>query len=89
MAPFTVNDIFEATEYQQKEIDKLRNEYEKLKAWTDLNDHYIRELIDTLGETVDKILRVVDISEVKLDEIPKMIAVIRENEAAEQPTEES
>ena len=84
MAPFSVNDIYEATEYQQKEIDKLRADLDKLKAWIDLNDHYIRELIDALGETVDRILRVVDISEVKLDEMPKMIAVIRENEAAEQ-----
>lgn len=49
MAPFTINDAYESFEYQQKQIDKLRADYEKLKYWSDLNDHYIRELIDILA----------------------------------------
>lgn len=79
MAPFTINDAYESFEYQQKQIDKLRADYEKLKCWSDLNDHYIRELIDTLAESVDKILQCVDISETKSEEIPRMIAKIYED----------
>ena len=81
--PFTIKELFEAFEYQQKQIDKLRSDYEKLKTWSNLNDQYVRELVDTLCENVDKILQVVEIPVELEEELPKVIAVIREIEAAE------
>jgi hypothetical protein len=81
--PFTTKELFEAFEYQQKQIDKLRADYEKLKAWSDLNDQYMRELVDTLSENVDKILQVVEIPVELEEDLPKVIAAIREIEAAE------
>ena len=81
--PFTIKELFEAFEYQQKQIDKLRQDYEKLKAWSDLNDQYMRELVDTLSENMDKILQVVELPPELEEDLPKVIAAIREIEAAE------
>ena len=80
--PFTSKELFEGFEYQQKQIDKLQQDYEKLKLWSDLRDQYMQELIDSLSETVDKILSVVNIPQELEEELPRVIAVIRENEAA-------
>ena len=80
--PFTSKELFEGFEYQQKQIDKLKQDYEKLKLWSDLRDQYMQELIDSLSDTVDKILSVVNIPQELEEELPRVIAVIRENEAA-------
>lgn len=82
MAPFTITDAYDSIEYQQKQIDKLRQDYDKLKSWSDLNDNYILELIDTLASSVDKLLLCVDTSHIQ-EEVPKMIAKIRENEVVD------
>lgn len=37
-------------------IEKLEEQFAKLKDWSDLNDYWLRELIDALAESVDKIL---------------------------------
>ena len=34
----------------------LEDKFEKLKEWSDLNDYWLREMIDALTETVDRIL---------------------------------
>ena len=80
--PFTSKELFEGFEYQQKQIDKLQQDYEKLRLWSDLRDQYMQELIDSLSDTVDKILSVVNIPQELEEELPRVIAVIRENEAA-------
>ena len=43
----------------------------------------MRELVDTLSENVDKILQVVEIPVELEEDLPKVIAAIREIEAAE------
>lgn len=37
-------------------IEKLEEQFAKLKEWSDLNDYWLRELIDALAESVDKIM---------------------------------
>ena len=37
-------------------IEKLEEQFTKLKEWSDLNDYWLRELIDALAESVDKIM---------------------------------
>ena len=34
----------------------LEDKFAKLKEWSDLNDYWLREMIDALTETVDRIL---------------------------------
>lgn len=77
MAPFTIDDAYDVVEYQQRQIDKLRQDHEKLRAWSDLNDRYIRELIDALTESVDRLLMCVDTSHIT-EELPKMIVAMQE-----------
>lgn len=39
-------------------IAKLEEQFEKLKEWSDLNDYWLREMIDGLTESVDKLLNI-------------------------------
>lgn len=37
-------------------LTQLEKQFAKLKEWSDLNDYWLRELIDNLTLTVDKLL---------------------------------
>ena len=40
-------------EKQDARYAQLQGELEKLKAWSDLNDHYLQEQIDANGAALD------------------------------------
>lgn len=40
----------------KEEINKLNERFQALKDWSDLNDYWLREMIDTLTESVDGIM---------------------------------
>ena len=50
-----IEQLQEIIALQQAEIDKLTKELKILKDWSDLNDYYLREMIDALTESVDKL----------------------------------
>lgn len=51
----TTEQLYEIIAIQQSEIEKLNKDLRILKEWSDLNDHYLREMIDSLTETVDNL----------------------------------
>lgn len=56
----TTNELYEIIAKQQIEIDILKKDYENLKEWSDLNDYWLREMIDALTESVDKLMGIED-----------------------------
>lgn len=40
----------------EERLSTLEKQFAKLKEWSDLNDYWLRELIDALTENVDKLL---------------------------------
>ena len=55
MAPINMNQLTILVERQDKQIAYLRDEIDKLKAWSDLNDHYLQEMIEALGDSIDRL----------------------------------
>ena len=51
----TVEELHKTIIEQQEEINKLKENFEALKKWSDLNDYWLREMIDALTESVDNI----------------------------------
>lgn len=39
-------------------VAKLEEQFIKLKEWSDLNDYWLREMINSLTESVDKLLNI-------------------------------
>lgn len=39
-------------------VEKLEEQFVKLKEWSDLNDYWLREMIDGLSESVNKLLHI-------------------------------
>lgn len=52
----TIEQLYEIILSQQEEINKLNERFQALKDWSDLNDYWLREMIDTLTESVDGIM---------------------------------
>lgn len=52
----TTEALYELIKIQQEEIKLLREDIKYLKEWSDLNDLWIREMIDALTDTVDGIM---------------------------------
>lgn len=52
----TTEALYELIKIQQEEIKQLREDIKYLKQWSDLNDLWIREMIDALTDTVDGIM---------------------------------
>lgn len=50
----TIQELYEIIQTQQKEIEKLQQDFKALKEWSDLNDYWLREMIDALTESVEK-----------------------------------
>jgi hypothetical protein len=52
----TIEQLYDIIKMQQDEINALRKDYEHLKEWSDMNDIWLREMIDALTDTVDGIM---------------------------------
>ena len=51
----TTEQLYDIIKIQQDEINQLRHELDYLKEWSDMNDYWLREMIDALTESVDNI----------------------------------
>ena len=60
MAPISLDQLFLILEKQDQRISMLQNEVEKLKLWSDLNDHYLEERIEATGQSVDRLMLAVN-----------------------------
>ena len=56
----TTEELYEIIKYQQEELNKLKENFIALKEWSDLNDYWLREMIDAVTESVDKLMGIVD-----------------------------
>lgn len=60
MAPISLDQLVTIIERQDLRISQLQNEMEKLKAWSDLNDHYLQEMIDANCNSLDRLRTVIN-----------------------------
>lgn len=51
----TIEELYEIIKEQQKRIEILERELFLLREWSDDNDYWLREMIDALTESVDKL----------------------------------
>ena len=51
----TIEELYEIIKEQQKRIEILERELFLLRKWSDDNDYWLREIIDALTESVDKL----------------------------------
>ena len=56
MAPISLDQLYMIVEKQDARYAQLQGELEKLKAWSDLNDHYLQEQIDAVSQTLDRLI---------------------------------
>lgn len=63
----THEELVQAVEELQRIVTKQRNEIKqlnsrlgKLKEWSDLNDYYLEEMINSLTDSVDKLMGLED-----------------------------
>lgn len=78
MAPISLDQLFMIIERQDERISSLQNEIEKLKNWSDLNDHYLQEMIDSTGRSVDRLM--IAINELHEVDIPERIKELEEED---------
>lgn len=52
----TIEELTQKLEELQAKYDQLEYDYLKLREWSDNNDFWLREMIDTLTESVDKLI---------------------------------
>lgn len=52
----TIEDLMNTIEMQEREIERLQRQINKLQAWSDYNDLTLRELVDNLTDTVDRLV---------------------------------
>ena len=60
MAPISLNQLMMIVEKQDMRIANLQSELEKLKAWSDLNDHYLQEMIEANASATDRLRTVIN-----------------------------
>lgn len=51
----TIEELYEIIKAQQNKINALEKELLLLRQWSDNNDYWLREMIDALTESVDKL----------------------------------
>lgn len=49
----TTEQLYEIIKIQQDEINQLRDDIKHFKEQSDLNDYWLREMIDALTESID------------------------------------
>ena len=52
----TIEELYEMIKEQQNKINALEKELLLLRQWSDNNDYWLREMIDALTESVDKLM---------------------------------
>lgn len=52
----TIEELYEIVKEQQTRIATLEKELLLLRQWSDNNDYWLREMIDALTESVDKLM---------------------------------
>lgn len=60
MAPISLDQLFTIIERQDQRLAQLQSEIEKLKGWSDLNDHYLEERIEATSNAVDRLMTAVN-----------------------------
>jgi uncharacterized small protein (DUF1192 family) len=60
MAPISLDQLYMIVEKQDARYAQLQAEIEKLKSWSDLNDHYLQEQIDAVGTSLDRLQTVIN-----------------------------
>ena len=58
--PISLDQLYQIVEKQDARYAQLQAEIEKLKDWSDLNDHYLQEQIDSVGAAVDRLTTVIN-----------------------------
>lgn len=58
--PISLDQLYQIVEKQDARYAQLQGEIEKLKSWSDLNDHYLQEQIDANGAAVDRLQTVIN-----------------------------
>ena len=54
----TIEELCEIIKEQQSKIEDLEKELLFLRKWSDDNDYWLREMIDALTESVDKLYEI-------------------------------
>lgn len=52
----TIEELYEIIKEQQSKIEDLEKELLYLRQWSDDNDYWLREMIDALTESVDRLM---------------------------------
>ena len=60
MAPISLDQLYMIVEKQDARYAQLQGELEKLKSWSDLNDHYLQEQIDANSAAMDRLRTVIN-----------------------------
>ena len=60
MAPISLDQLYQVIEKQDQRIATLQNEITKLKNWSDLNDQYLQEMIDSNSSSIDRLRTVIN-----------------------------
>lgn len=60
----TIEELYEIIKEQQNKINALEKELLLLRQWSDNNDYWLREMIDALTESVDKLMGIDHTNEV-------------------------
>ena len=58
--PISLDQLYQIIEKQDTRIATLQGEVEKLKAWSDLNDHYLQDMIDSNSMALDRLRTVIN-----------------------------
>lgn len=56
----TIEELTQKLEELQIKYDQLEYDYLKLRQWSDDNDYWLREMIDALTESVNRLMDIVD-----------------------------
>ena len=80
MAPISLDQLYQIIEKQDQRIATLQNEISKLKNWSDLNDQYLQEMIDSNANSIDRLRTVIN----EMHEANTINDRIQELEAEEQ-----
>lgn len=60
MAPISLDQLYQIIEKQDQRIATLQNEISKLKNWSDLNNQYLQEMIDSNASSIDRLRTVIN-----------------------------
>ena len=58
--PISLDQLYMVIEKQDQRIAALQGELTKLKSWSDLNDQYLQEMIDSNASSIDRLRTVIN-----------------------------